>query len=66
MPDSQQGIAKSGAVVLNPTFVHFMNICARLNICAFITPPSAIPKPLAVIVQNRRTKENLTKNELID
>jgi len=46
MPDSQQGIAKSGAVVLNPTFVHFMNICARLNICALITPPSAIPKPL--------------------
>jgi hypothetical protein len=37
MPDSQQGIAKSGAVVLNPTFVHFMNICARLTRSAGFT-----------------------------
>lgn len=32
---SQQGIAKSGAEVLNRTFVLFMYFCAKLNICAF-------------------------------
>lgn len=45
-PNRQQGIAKSGAEVLNRTFVHFMNLCAKLKHCAFKTPPSAIPKPL--------------------
>ncbi|TDL99637.1 MAG: hypothetical protein C4K58_07020 [Flavobacteriaceae bacterium] len=40
----QQGIAKSGAEVLNRTFVHFMYLCARLNICAFKTPTSPSPE----------------------
>lgn len=46
-----QGIAKSGAEVLNSTFVLFTNICAKLKLCAFKTPPSAIPKTLAPIIR---------------
>jgi hypothetical protein len=49
--------------VLNPTFVHFMYLCARLNICAFKTPPSAIPKTLALTLKNRHDRQKRTENE---
>ena len=50
----QQGIAKSGAEVLNSTFVLFTNICARLKDSAFKTPPSAIPETLCAIAKKIR------------
>jgi hypothetical protein len=40
-------IAKSEAEMQNRTFVHFMYLCAKFKLCAFKTPPSAIPKTLA-------------------
>jgi hypothetical protein len=45
--NAQQGIAKSGAEVLNRTFVHFKCLCAKLKLCTFKTPPSAIPEPFS-------------------
>lgn len=38
-----------------------MYLCARLNICAFKTPPSAIPKPLYSIFQLTTTFKNNIK-----
>ena len=59
----EHGIAKSGAEVLNPTFVHFMYLCARLNICAFKTPPSAIP--ITFDEMKKKPRSSIKRKEVI-